>query len=87
MGINYATNEYSVEEHTGVAVPLYANDVGLGLFKTLITQPEIFDIIRSFLGLEKALNSTHPVFHQVTKSGIVARSGNLEITGVLKHGD
>ena len=87
MGINYATNEYSVEEHTGVAVPLYANDVGLGLFKTLITQPEIFDIIRSFLGLEKALNSTHPVFHQVTKSGIVARSGNLEITGVLNHGD
>lgn len=51
MGVNYATNEYPVEEHTGAAVPLYANDVGLGLFRTLITQPEIFDITRSFLGL------------------------------------
>ena len=51
MGINYATNEFVAEEHTGVAVPLYANDIGKGLFRPFITQPEIFNIIRSFLGL------------------------------------
>ena len=51
MGVNYATNEYVAEEHTGVAVPLYANDIGKGLFRPFITQPEIFDIIRSFLKL------------------------------------
>ena len=51
MGVNYATNEFLAGEHTGVAVPLYANDTGKGLFRTLITQPEIFDITRSFLGL------------------------------------
>ena len=51
MAVNYATNSFVAEEHTGVAVPLYANDLGKGLFKPLIFQPEIFGIMRDFLEL------------------------------------
>jgi alkaline phosphatase len=51
MAVNYATNNFVAEEHTGVAVPLYANDEAIGLVKTLITQPDIFEITRSYLGL------------------------------------
>ena len=51
MGVNYATNKIFAEEHTGAAVPLYSNDLGRGRVKTYITQPEIFEITRSFLEL------------------------------------
>ena len=51
MGINYATNEFFVEEHTGVAVPIYANEAGRALIQPYITQPQIYEIMRQFLGL------------------------------------
>ena len=51
MAINYATNEFFAEEHTGAAVPLYANDVGEGLFPIFINQPDIFQVMREFLSL------------------------------------
>jgi alkaline phosphatase len=51
MAINYATNSFLAEEHTGVAVPLHANEFGRPLISTLIAQPEIFDVTRKFLGL------------------------------------
>ncbi|HIG41731.1 MAG TPA: alkaline phosphatase [Gammaproteobacteria bacterium] len=51
MGVNYATNRIFAEEHTGAAVPLYSNDLGKERVKTYITQPDIFQIVRSFLEL------------------------------------
>jgi alkaline phosphatase len=49
MGVNYATNDFFSEEHTGVNVPLLSNAVGQGLVPAMVTQPEIFDIIKSHL--------------------------------------
>jgi len=49
MAVNYATNDFVSEEHTGVNVPLLSNSVGRGLVPAMVTQPEIFDIIKSHL--------------------------------------
>lgn len=52
MAINYATNDGKVsEEHTGVHVPLYGNEVAKGLFTNHINQPDVFSIMKDFLGL------------------------------------
>jgi alkaline phosphatase len=51
MGVNYATNDIFAEEHTGAAVPLYANDAAKVKINTYITQTEVFDITRQHLGL------------------------------------
>jgi len=51
MAINYATNDIVSEEHTGVNVPLFANAEGLGRVPPMVTQPEIFHIIRKYLAL------------------------------------
>jgi alkaline phosphatase len=51
MGVNYATNDFFAEEHTGAAVPLYANDVAIGKIDTYISQTDIFDIAKQHLGL------------------------------------
>jgi alkaline phosphatase len=56
MGINYATNESSYEEHTGVNVPLFANKNvqdkdGNNLISSLIQQRDIFTITKTYLGL------------------------------------
>lgn len=53
MAINYATNDGKVsEEHTGVHVPLYANEVAKGLFPAHINQPDLFGIMKRYLELE-----------------------------------
>ena len=49
MGVNYATNDFFSEEHTGVNVPLLGNSVGQGLVPAMVTQPEIFNIIKNHL--------------------------------------
>ena len=49
MAVNYATNDFVSEEHTGVNIPLLSNDVGQGLVPAMLTQPEIFDIVKSHL--------------------------------------
>lgn len=56
MAINYATNEFSYEEHTGVNVPLFANKNvidkdGKEMIKGLIQQKDIFTISKTYLGL------------------------------------
>jgi alkaline phosphatase len=56
MSINYATNDFSYEEHTGVNVPLFANQQvmdsrGEKMIIPLIKQTDIFDISKTFLGL------------------------------------
>ena len=50
MGVNYATNNFSYEEHTGVNVPLFANEQGVGRVPLMVTQPQIFEIARDYLG-------------------------------------
>ncbi len=53
MGVNYATNNFNLEEHTGVHVPVYANRAAIGIVPPMITQPEIFDIAAGYLGLRR----------------------------------
>ena len=49
MAVNYATNAFVAGEHTGVNVPLLTNSVGAGLVPSMITQPEIFTLIKRYL--------------------------------------
>jgi alkaline phosphatase len=51
MGVAYATNDFFYEEHTGTNVPVFSNSEGIGRVPTMITQPEIFEIARDYLGL------------------------------------
>jgi len=51
MAVNYATNGFMMEEHTGTQVPLLANDVGQGKIPGMVTQPEIFGLMADHLGL------------------------------------
>jgi len=52
MAVNYATNSFTYEEHTGANVPLYANTAGIGRVPTMVTQPDIFHIMSDFLFAE-----------------------------------
>lgn len=54
LAVGYATNDFKLEEHTGVNVPLFANDAGRGRVPSMVTQPEIFDIMVDYLGLKQA---------------------------------
>ena len=49
MAINYATNDFVAGEHTGVTVPLLSNNAGVGLLPSMMTQPEIFGLIKGYL--------------------------------------
>ncbi len=49
MTVNYATNSFLSEEHTGVSVPVLTNSAGP--FPTMLTQPGLFDIMAQHLGL------------------------------------
>ncbi|MBN7796251.1 alkaline phosphatase [Parahaliea mediterranea] len=51
MSVNYATNQFSHEEHTGASVPLYGNAVADGRVAPFIRQPDLFTIVRDYLGL------------------------------------
>jgi alkaline phosphatase len=51
MSVNYATTNFMMEEHTGAAVPLYANSQGQGKIPAFVQQPEIFKIMMDYLGL------------------------------------
>lgn len=51
LAVNYATNNFSHEEHTGASVPLFSNQEGLGRIPAYVTQPEIFVIMRDYLQL------------------------------------
>ena len=49
MAINYATNDFVAGEHTGVTVPLLSNKEGVGIVPSMMTQPEIFGLIKGYL--------------------------------------
>jgi alkaline phosphatase len=49
--VNYATNDFIQAEHTGVNVPVFTNMIGRDLVPAMITQPEIFGIMKDYLGL------------------------------------
>ena len=51
MGINYATNSFAYEEHTGASVPLYGNRVAQGRVPSFVQQRDIFTIVRDYLGV------------------------------------
>lgn len=51
MSINYATTNFMMEEHTGAAVPLYGNAQALDIVPPFVRQPELFAIMRDYLGL------------------------------------
>ena len=49
LAVNYATNSFSYEEHSGANVPVFTNDVGIGRVSTMVTQPQLFEIMRDYL--------------------------------------
>lgn len=49
MAVNYATNSFLSEEHTGVSVPVLTNSKDP--FPTMVTQPGLFEIMARHLGL------------------------------------
>ncbi len=51
LSVNYATNDFPSEEHTGTNVPLFSNQEGAGRVAPMVTQPEIFGIMKSYLQL------------------------------------
>ena len=51
MAINYATNNFSHEEHTGANVPLFGNVEALGRVPPYLQQRDIFTILSDYLGL------------------------------------
>jgi alkaline phosphatase len=52
MAINYATNNFSAEEHTGANVPIFGNQEAIGRVPTFLSQPEIFEVMRDYLRLD-----------------------------------
>jgi alkaline phosphatase len=51
MAVNYATNDFMMEEHTGAAVPLFSNEEGRGRIPPFLQQPQIFQLARDYLNL------------------------------------
>ena len=51
MTVNYATNSFVSEEHTGANVPLFANNMGVGLLPAFLRQRQVHDVMATFLGL------------------------------------
>lgn len=51
LGVNYATNDFGYEEHTGASVPLYGNAEARERVAPFLRQPELFGIMRDYLGL------------------------------------
>ncbi len=51
MGVNYGTSIFFYEEHTGTAVPTYANGPGASAFDGMIDQTQIFDFVRAAAGI------------------------------------
>ncbi len=51
MVVNYATNNFVMEEHTGANVPLFGNSEAVDLVPPFIRQPDLFVLMRDYLDL------------------------------------
>ncbi|MGB1141470.1 MAG: alkaline phosphatase [Halioglobus sp.] len=51
MSVNYATTNFFMAEHTGGAVPVYGNEQAMETVPNFVRQPELFTIMRDYLGL------------------------------------
>ncbi|NQX87607.1 MAG: alkaline phosphatase [Halioglobus sp.] len=51
MAVNFATTNFMMEEHAGTAVPLFSNEEGLGRIPPFLQQPQLFQIMRTYLGI------------------------------------
>lgn len=51
MSVNYATTTFMMAEHTGAAVPLFANTQGKGRVPSYVLQTDIFSIMKDYLAL------------------------------------
>ncbi|MEE4660891.1 MAG: alkaline phosphatase [Halieaceae bacterium] len=49
LAINYATNDFEYQEHTGVNVPLFGNTEALGRIPPMLYQPDIYHIMHDYL--------------------------------------
>jgi alkaline phosphatase len=52
MAINYATNNFAAEEHTGANVPIFGNQEAIDRVPSFLSQPEIFGVMRGYLQLD-----------------------------------
>ncbi len=52
MRINYATNNFESEEHTGANVPLFANEAARAYLNPYMRQQDIFESMKEFLDLK-----------------------------------
>lgn len=52
MAVNYATSNFFMEEHTGANVPIFGNVEAQGRVPTFLSQPELFGIMKDYLGLK-----------------------------------
>lgn len=55
MRINYATNNFESEEHTGANVPLFANEAARAYLNPYMRQQDIFESMKKFF----EVNATH----------------------------
>jgi alkaline phosphatase len=49
MAMNYATNDFQAEEHTGVNIPIFANEQGRDLVPAFMMQSDIYGLIKRYL--------------------------------------
>jgi alkaline phosphatase len=51
LAVNYATNSFPYEEHSGANVPVFSNSEGVGIVPPFIQQADIFAISKNYLKL------------------------------------
>ncbi len=52
LAVNYATNEFPYEEHTGVNVAIFSNQQGRNIIAPMIRQTDIYAITKQYLQLQ-----------------------------------
>jgi len=53
MAMNYATNEFQAEEHTGVNVPLFGNEAAEPFMRPFLQQSDLHGLILNAFGLSE----------------------------------
>ena len=58
MAVNYSSNRGYLEEHTGTQIPVFAQGPGTEGVRGLMRQADLFDVMRSALGLPSLASGT-----------------------------